>query len=231
MSLFCSHTKHQTLQNMGFSRHKGKTQNGTFGCKGAILGRGLESGLTICETQKLRSAENAFLVCFQQNTAWQNKRVYVQKNRNLPKIVGCLPTCKRRFLCLFFFGGFVYFSSVFFLFVKKAQKGYFPAVLVFFCVPPKGPSLKILLFFLPFMETFLFYFCLSFVNVCLFLKTNSPNISFLKSMSFSFSAVFRSSAVCVFMVYVSAFLFLCWFCFLVCFSFVIVFCFLFAFRL
>ena len=41
-------TKH--YKNRGFSRHRGETQNGTFGCKSSILGRGPERGFTICDT-------------------------------------------------------------------------------------------------------------------------------------------------------------------------------------
>ena len=35
---------------MGFQQAQGKTQNDNFGCKSAILGKGLEGGFTICDT-------------------------------------------------------------------------------------------------------------------------------------------------------------------------------------
>ena len=49
-SFFAPIQSHQTLQKYGFQQAQGKTQNGTFGCKSAILGRGLERGFTICDT-------------------------------------------------------------------------------------------------------------------------------------------------------------------------------------
>ena len=56
-------TKH--YKNRGFGRHKGKpkmAQNGTFGCKSAMLGRGLKGGFTICDTRQLCSAENTIFI-------------------------------------------------------------------------------------------------------------------------------------------------------------------------
>ena len=55
-------TKH--YKKYGFQQAQGKTQNGTFGCKSAILGRGLEMGFTICDAYKLCSAENTIFIVF-----------------------------------------------------------------------------------------------------------------------------------------------------------------------
>ena len=44
MSSFCDHTKSPNTTKIGVSAGTGETQNGTFGLKGAILGKGLEKG-------------------------------------------------------------------------------------------------------------------------------------------------------------------------------------------
>ena len=82
---------------------------------------------------------------FSKTQLCRNKRVSVEKNRNLPKIGGCFPTYRE-----VFFGGLVFFSLFFvLLFCKKAKKGYFPASIDFLKILlPKRPVFKILLFFL-----------------------------------------------------------------------------------
>ena len=123
---------------------------------------GLERGFTICDTQKLCSAENTILQCFQQNTALQKEKSASRKNINLPK-QGAV--CQRAKMCFCLFSvvwWFCFFLGVFVLFGfgKKAPNGYFPAVtelFSFFCVP-KRPVFKILLFFL-FCFVSLFSFC------------------------------------------------------------------------
>ena len=65
MSLFLVPIKsHQTLQKSGFQRTQGKTQNGTFGCKSAILGFPSKRGFTICDAWKLCFAENTIFIVF-----------------------------------------------------------------------------------------------------------------------------------------------------------------------
>ena len=131
-------TKH--YKNRGFSRHRGKP-------KMAILGRGLERGFTICDAQKLCSAEHANSIVFSAKHSFAEIKECNLKNKKiLPKIGGCLPTCKKVFfVCVF--GCLVvlfFFVSIIFFVWKKTQKGYFPAILksFFFFVSPKGPSLK-----------------------------------------------------------------------------------------
>ena len=74
----------------------------------------------------------------------------------------------------------------------------------------------------------LFWLAFSFPNVCLFIWNKFCSHPFLKPKLLSFLAVYFSSVVqvFVFMVYVSAFLFLCWLCFWYLFVLVLCFCFL-----
>ena len=91
------------------------------------------------------------------------------------------------FLC--FLGGFVFFSLSLCLFRKKAQKGYFPAVLefLFSILFPRRPVFWILLFFL-FCYFSLFSFCLPFQNsiFCLCFLSINP---IWKTLSFGDSSV------------------------------------------
>ena len=70
-------------------------------------------------------------------------------------------------VCFFCFLVVLFFVACVFVlvFCKKAQKGYFPAILEVFCLfcSPKRPVFKILLFFL-FCFLFWFSFCLPFQN-------------------------------------------------------------------
>ena len=98
-----------------------------------------KGGFTICDTQKLCSAENAILIVFSAKHSFAEIKECKLKNRSLPIIGGCV-TCKKVFFV--FLGGLVCFFCVFvLLFLKKAQKGYFPA---FFSISklrsPKRPK-------------------------------------------------------------------------------------------
>ena len=62
-------TKH--YKNRAFSRHMGKTQNGAFGCKSAILGRGRKGALLSVIPESCALLKTLFLSCFQRNTALQ----------------------------------------------------------------------------------------------------------------------------------------------------------------
>ena len=223
-----------------------KTQN-----RSAILAFPLERGFTICETQKLCSAESTIFIVFSAKHSFAEINECKSKSINLPKIGGCLPTCQRFFFVAFFvFGGFWFF----FLVWKKPQKGNCPAI-CFSCLCPQGPVFKCHISFLfcfvswfsfclPFqIPSFFFGFCPStpFWKICFgffcfcyllhlplfmfacFFQSNFPNIPFLKPklLSFLTASLFFSCFRFVFMFYVSAFPFYVGFV-LVCFYFVIV---------
>ena len=61
-------TKHY---KKGFSRHRGKPKMALFVSKVSFWVFPSKAGFTICDTQKLCSAENIVLWCFQRNTALQ----------------------------------------------------------------------------------------------------------------------------------------------------------------
>ena len=50
MALFCNHSKSPNTTKIGVSAAHGETQNGTFGCKGAILEGASKGGFTLCDT-------------------------------------------------------------------------------------------------------------------------------------------------------------------------------------
>ena len=64
----------------------------------------------ICDTQKLCSAENTMFIVFSAKHSFaENKECNLNKNRNFPKIGGCLPTCEKVFLCVSFGSFFLQF--------------------------------------------------------------------------------------------------------------------------
>ena len=121
---------HQTLQTLGLQQAQGKTQNGTFGCKSAILGGGLERGFTICDTSKLCSAENTIAIVFSAKHSFADMKECNLKKTKIYQKKGLFAKMQKAvfLVCFFVFGGFVFcFSSAFLCLclVKKAQKGVF----------------------------------------------------------------------------------------------------------
>ena len=122
------------------------------------------------------------------------KKQELTKNRG-----GVCQHAKRCFCYLFLllFGGFGF--SLFFIFLEKSQKGYFPSILEFFFLSPKGLSLKsffsILFSFLVFLLSSLsklhFFLCL-FVHQPLFGKH-----SYFWFLYLSFSCLFLSECLLV----------------------------------
>ena len=90
------------------------------------------------------------------------KECNLNKNKNLPKIEVVCQNAKRSFLGMFFFAfwWFCFLLPVFWFlcFVKKAQKGYFPAILEVFCLfcSHKRPVLRC--FFSSYFVFFAFVF-------------------------------------------------------------------------
>ena len=85
---------YQTLQKSRFQQAQGKTQNGTFGCKSVILGRGLERGFYyLWYTKAVLCWKHNFIVLSAKHSFAECKL----KNRNLQKPGGCLPTCTKAF--------------------------------------------------------------------------------------------------------------------------------------
>ena len=82
MVLFCDHTTSQNTTKIWLQQAQGKTQNGTFGFKSAILGRGLKRGFAICDTQELCSAENTIFIVFSAKHSFAEVNERNLKNRN-----------------------------------------------------------------------------------------------------------------------------------------------------
>ena len=85
--------------------------------------RASKGGFTICDRQKLCSAETTcFIVISAKHSFAEIKEYKLKNNINLPKIGGCLPTCKK-VLFVSVFG----FFSVFLCFclVKMPRKAIF----------------------------------------------------------------------------------------------------------
>ena len=104
--------------------------------------------------KKLRSAENTIFIVFSTKHSFAEMKEYQsKKNRNLPKIGGCLPTCKKCFVLgksVFLGGGrSCSFLLCFCLRGKSPQKAIvlqFWSFFLFCCL--KGLVFQILLFFL-----------------------------------------------------------------------------------
>ena len=149
MVLFVPILSPQTLQKWGFQQARGKSQNGTFATKSAILGFPSKGGFTMCDTQKLCFAENTIFIVFSAKHSFADmKECNLKKklNKTLPKIGGCLPKCKKVFfvVCFLFFGGFVFVACVFvLLFCKKDKKAIFLQFWRFFVYfVPQKPVFK-----------------------------------------------------------------------------------------
>ena len=59
---FCGHCKRQSTIKLGLQQAQGKTLNGTFACKNAILGRALERGLYYLWSLEALFAENTVFI-------------------------------------------------------------------------------------------------------------------------------------------------------------------------
>ena len=119
-----------------------------------------------------------------------------KKNWNLPKIGGCLPTCKKVSLFSFVSGGFV-FSLCFVRFCKSPPKKAISCNLkVFPLFTPKGLSLKS--FSSSYSVFALFAFCLPFQNSIFFFGF-CPSTHFLKTFFLGGGGFFRLSFFCLFL--------------------------------
>ena len=90
-------TKH--YKNRGFSRHRGKTQSGTFGCK-VPFWEGASKGALLSVIPKSYVPQKAlYFIVFSAKHSFANMREcnLIKKNKNLTKIGGGLPECKKVF--------------------------------------------------------------------------------------------------------------------------------------
>ena len=129
------------------------------------------------------------------------KECNLNKNKNLPKIGVVCQNAKRSFFGMFFFFCFLvvlfFVACVFVLvFCKKAQKGYFPAILEVFCLfcSHQRPVLKC--FFSSYFVFFAFVFpfknpfFICFLSINPFLQKTLCGVSFLfLLLAFSFPKV------------------------------------------
>ena len=161
--------------------------------------RGFHSkrGFTICDTYKLCSVENTIFIVFSAKHSFEDmKECNLKKNKNLPKMGVVCQNAKRSLFGMFFCFLVVLFfvACVFVLvFCKKAQKGYFPAILEVFCLfcSHQRPVLKC--FFSSYFVFFAFVF--PFKNPFLFVFIHQPLFtedSFWGFFSFSFACLFLS---------------------------------------
>ena len=133
---FVAIQSHQTLLQWGFQQAQGKTQNGTFVFKSAILGRGLERELYyyyICDTLKLCFAENTGFIVFSAEYSFADIKECNSK-KTFPKVGVVCQNAKRCFYGLFFcfFGGFVFFLCVFVILFCEGPKKLFSCNFIVF---------------------------------------------------------------------------------------------------
>ena len=165
-------------KNRGFGRHRGKPQMALLVSKVAFCEGASKGGFTICNAQKLCSAENTILLLFWAKHSYAEIKDCKLKNKKLPKIGGYLPACKK----VFFFGApSCYFSLFLFFFWKKPKKAIFLQFWsYFYFVPPKGLSLNPFFFLFRFFSLFSFLSSLARFHIFLcFLSINPKLLSFL----------------------------------------------------
>ena len=146
---------HQTLQNRGFSRHKGKPQMALLVSKvpfwvfpfWVFLSKG---GFTICATQQLCSAQSTIFIVFSEKHSFAIMKECNLKKTNLPKEGGLFAKTQKGVFCSLVVLFFCCLCFVFCFFVKRPKKGYFlqfSRVFFFFFLisSPKRPVLKCLL--------------------------------------------------------------------------------------
>ena len=236
---FCDHVQSSSTTKIGASADtRGKPKMALLVCKRVFWEGSSKKGLfTICDAQKLRSAENTlFIVFLTTHSRPEISECKLIRNRSLPNIGGCLSTCKKVFLFLFWgvvlFFGFVFCSP----FEGKNPKIWLSCSFKGFSsfVPPKAATLLKYLpsscsvFFLVFLlsslpkfhysllfvhqplleNIFGCFFCLfSFVNVCFFFQWNLSNVPFFKPSLFWFLVVCFSVVFFVFVFNVYVFVF------------------------
>ena len=173
------HSQSPNTTKIGLQQAQGKTQNGTFGCKSAILGRASKGALLSVIPKAVFCRKYYFYSVFSKRSFEDMKECNVKKTYIYQSLVVC-QKAKRCFLvCFLFFWCFLLFLCVFvLLFCKKAQNGYFPAILevfVFYFVPPKrlvfNPSfLPVQFYFFPFVFPFKVPFFFVFLSINPFLE-------------------------------------------------------------
>ena len=177
----------QTLQKSGLQQAQGKTQNGTFGCRSAILGRGLERGLYyLWYLKAVFSWKNS--VFSREHKLCRHERVQLEKQK-FTKNKGLFAKMQKgvfwSVFCFFFWGvflqkgpkrlyscnfkGFIYFVPL----KGLPLKSFFSSYSVFsfgFLLPSLSKSIFSLLFVRQpsFLKIFLFW--VSFIFSCLFLS-------------------------------------------------------------
>ena len=102
---FVSIQNHQTLQKQGLRQAQGKIQNGTLDSKVPFWEGASKGGFTICDTQKLCSAENTIFIVFSAKYSFaETEECMLTKNRILPKW-GLFANMPKGVFLFFFLGG------------------------------------------------------------------------------------------------------------------------------
>ena len=137
-----------------------------------------------------------FYSVFSKTQLCRHERMQLEQKQKFTKNRGCLPKCKRSFfgMCFFCFLVILFFVACVFVlcFVKKAQKGYFPAILEVFCLfcSHQRPIWKC--FFSSYFDIFAFVF--PFKNPFFAFDPSTPftEDSLWGFFSFSFACLFLS---------------------------------------
>ena len=154
--------KKQDQQRRGFQQAQGKTQNGIFGFKSAILGRDLERGFyylgytkaVICWKHYFYNVFSKARLCWNKSGSWRQKQKFT-------KNCGLFANMQKGVFLLVLFGAFVFLLFVFLLsFWKSPKKANFRGFSSF--VSPKRLSFKS--FSSSYCVVFLFSFGLPFQN-------------------------------------------------------------------
>ena len=192
-SFFGAHSKSPKTTKIGVSAGTGENPKRHFWLQKCHFGKGPGKGVLLSVIPKSCFLLKAlFYSVFSETQLCRNTRVQLENKKNLPRIGGCLPACKKVFFCLCFLLFFWWFCFFFVCFIlcleektKKAIFLQFQSILLF---SPQRLVFKILLFFL-FCFLFWFSFCLPFQN-SIFFSAFCPSTPFWKALIFLVSLSF-----------------------------------------
>ena len=162
---FGAHSKSPNTTKIGVSADTGENPKWHFWLQKCHFGISLEKGFYYLWCLKAVFCwKHYFYSAFSKTQLCRHERMQLEQKQKFTKNRGCLPKCKKVFFWyVFFFFAFWWFCFLllvfwFLCFVKKAHKGYFPAILDVFCLfcSHKRPVLRCL--FSSYFVSFAFVF-------------------------------------------------------------------------
>ena len=130
----CNYSKSPNTTEIGASAGTRENPKWHFWLQKCHFGKGPRKGVYYLWYLKAVLCWKHYFIVFSAKHSFADIKECNLKNKNLSKIGGCLPTCRKVFICLFVCCLVVLFFFVCFIFCleNKTPKGYFPAILEYF---------------------------------------------------------------------------------------------------